>query len=331
MLRKGLYDILIFQVLFESMVFIKHVQVHSFIKSKGLWIFLLGIVICICVYIIVHLTLLTQPVTQEKKDIKPAVLASENQTPTSVPTHTITPTITPTPTHAPLSFAELNTRYGPCVYSPTLMYHHIEDLGGAKLEGHAQLTVGIDYFRKQMEYLKTRGYTTITMQDLINFFDQGTALPTKPILLTFDDGYSDFTSAASILHTLGLQGALFLPTGLVNNPGYLTWNNIKDIAGFGNIYFANHTWSHHSVAASKDIVEKEILLADTQLHDHGFNSAKVFAYPYGNTSANAIQVLNSLNYKLAFTTRQASILCKQQRLELPRLRIGNAQLNAYGL
>lgn len=261
----------------------------------------------------------------KKQDVPPP-------TPTQMPTPAPTPTITPTPTPRPLTFAEMNERYGPCAYAPALMYHHVQTLKEAKAKNQTSLTVAPDTFRSQMEYLKARGYTTIKPTDLIAFFDSGTPLPGKPVLLTFDDGYEDFGSvAAPILREFGFSATAFIPTGLVENPGYLTWGKISELAGWGSVTFANHTWSHRNVATTREVDEKEIGTADKQLADRGLNPSKVFAYPYGFAGATGLEVLGSMNYTLAFTTIPGSTLCRGQRLTLPRIRVGNSSLSAYGL
>lgn len=243
----------------------------------------------------------------------------------------ITPTLTPTPTPRPLTLTEMNERYGPCVYLSTLMYHHVEDLNMAKEKAYSN-TISPEIFRKQMEYLRDQGYTTVKMIDLINFFDAGTPLPQKSILLTFDDGYRDFESKAyPILSEFGFRATVFLATGLMENPDYLSWAKIEEMARSGNILFANHTWSHKNVQAIKEVIEKEIGTADKQLADRGLNSPKVFAYPYGLVSSEAQRFLTSRGYSLAFTTNSGSILCQKQHLQLPRIRIGNSDLSYYGL
>jgi peptidoglycan/xylan/chitin deacetylase (PgdA/CDA1 family) len=252
-------------------------------------------------------------------------------TPTATPTPTQIPTPTPSPTPRPLSFSEMNLLYGPCAYVPVLFWHHIQDMGKAKELGHAQLTVATDVFRNQMQYLRDHGYTTIRPEQLIAFFDTGVPLPPKPILLTVDDGYDDFASdAAPIIREFGFQITIFLPTGLLNNPGFMSWDTVSQL-GTGNFYFANHTWSHHNVNATEAIDEREITTADTQLSQRGLNPAKVFSYPYGFSNNYAIGILERLGYKLAFTTYPGSVQCAKHRFTLPRTRIGNGSLSAYGL
>lgn len=239
-------------------------------------------------------------------------------------------TPTPTPTPQPLTFAEMNSLYGPCVYLPTLMYHHIQEMDVAKEKNQSGLTVTPEVFKAQMQYLKDKDYQTVGFSDLINFFDNGGVVAKKSILITFDDGYDDFyLNALPILKEIGFKASVFIPTGLIDNPGYLIWEQISDASGYG-IYFGNHTWSHKNVFQAKDVIEKEITLADTQLTERGFNQLKVFAYPYGSSNTYSEAVLKKLGYQLAFTTIPGSTQCKKLRYDLQRIRIGNVSITAYG-
>lgn len=247
----------------------------------------------------------------------------------STPIPTVVPSPSPSPTPRPLTFSELNALYGPCVRLPVLMYHHIQSKEAAVAAKQTSLSVYTDVFKSQMEYLKSKNYTTATMTDLVNFFDSGVPIPAKSVLLTFDDGYQDFfTDAYPILSGLQFHATMFVPTGLIQNPGYLTWGEISSMNPW--ILFGNHTWSHKSVLAAASVMEKEISTADTQLSEHSLNSPKVFAYPYGPDNLTSENYLNSLGYKAAFTTTPGNVLCKKQRFNLPRIRIGNTTLSYYG-
>jgi peptidoglycan/xylan/chitin deacetylase (PgdA/CDA1 family) len=183
-----------------------------------------------------------------------------------------------------------------------------------------------------MQYLKDHQYTVITMQSLIDFFDHGTKLAKKPVLITVDDGYDDFANfGVPILREFQYPSTLFTPTGLIQNPGYLTWGKLNEFGHDGTVLVANHTWSHHNMQAGNGLVEHEITIAEKQLKDHGFDAPKVFAYPYGLVGEYAKTVLAREGYLLAFTTQKGDVQCKKQRLILPRFRIGNSQLSAYGL
>lgn len=247
----------------------------------------------------------------------------------SLPIPTSTPSPTPTPTPKPLTFAEMNSLYGPCVRLPVLTYHHVQTKESAVANKQTGLSVYTEIFKEQMQYLKDKGYNVVSMNILSNFFDSGTPVPAKSILITFDDAYSDFyTDAYPILRDLGYPATVFVSTGLINNPGYLNWEQIQQMSG--TILFANHTWSHKNVGVSSDVMQYEISTADLQLTEHGQNSQKIFAYPYGFDSKKAEIYLASLGYKEAFTTIPGNTLCVKQRFNLPRIRIGNVSLSSYG-
>ncbi len=236
----------------------------------------------------------------------------------------------PSPSPKPLTFAEMQALYGPCVSLPTLLYHHVQDAETATANNQKSLTVFTDVFQSHLQYLKDKGYQPVSIEILINFFTNGTLPPPKSVLLTFDDAYADFgTVAFPILQAFGFPATVFVSTGLVDNPGYLDWSQISSMSS--QIFFANHTWSHRSVASNQEILEKEISTADSQLTLHNLNSPKVFAYPYGITDPLVEKYLAEQNYQLAFTTVPGRILCTKKRFDLPRIRIGNGSLASYGL
>lgn len=236
----------------------------------------------------------------------------------------------PTPTLKPISWEELNQKFGPCVRVNVIIYHHIQDEEVAEKNGQKNLSVSPEYFRKHLEYLINSGYKFISPIELVDFFDNGISLGGKLSMITLDDAYEDnYTNAWPILKELGIKAVIFTPTGLVENPGYLSWNQMKEMSG--EVYFANHTWSHQASKATEAVLEREISIAETQLQEHGQDEERIFAYPYGNPSKTVEQILTTTGFKLAFTTRTGNILCKGQRLILPRIRVGNAPLSKFGL
>lgn len=219
-----------------------------------------------------------------------------------------------------------------CADVKVLMYHHVRDAKSAKDRNQTGLNVTPEFFEKHMQYLKDKGYNVIGMDTLINFLDTGAKLPSKPVVITFDDGYEDnYLSMYPILRKFGFKATIFTITGLVENPDYLKWSQIDDMKNSGLVTFANHTWSHHPSSGTKQKQELEIGTANKQLAEKGLNSIKAFAYPYGNSSKNAKEVLQSVGYKIAFTTKHGTKMCSSNRFDLPRVRVGNASLKNYGL
>ena len=296
------------------------------------WIFIGTIILLLGVFIYSHKPVKDKfsEVYDQTKVVNPLITITEPQN--ASPSVSISPTASPSPTVKPLSFAEMNSLYGPCTNLPVLMYHHVEPIDLAKANKRTGLDVPPEMFRSQMEYLNKNGYQSITPSDLVNFFDNGTPMPSKPILITFDDGYVDNGDLAfPIMRELGIKGTIYIPTGLMENFNYLTWAKINEMQSSGMINFGNHTWSHLNVGKNQEIVTKEISTADKQLIDYGLNQVKTFAYPYGLQTKFAENLLSSMGYKLAFTTVPGRIMCKKQRFSLPRIRVGNSNLSNFGI
>ncbi len=245
-----------------------------------------------------------------------------------VPPPAATPQPSPSPSPTPLSFADMTRLYGPCARVAVLMYHHIQPEPEAKEKRQTALSTTPEFFRRHLEYLRQKGYIVIKPAHLARFFATGEKLPEKAAIITLDDGYADaYVYALPILRDMGLAATVFLPTGLVDNPGYLTWNQVSQMQGSSLVEFANHTWSHRSSYGTEAVERREIDTADVQLTERGLNVDKVFAYPYGSPSLVVEKILQQNKYQLAFTTVPGTAHCQARRWELPRIRMGNAPLS----
>ncbi|HET8913789.1 MAG TPA: polysaccharide deacetylase family protein, partial [Ktedonobacteraceae bacterium] len=93
---------------------------------------------------------------------------------------------------------------------PILMYHHISNIVPTDILGHS-LTVNSKNFVAQLDYLQKKHYHTITFNQLFNALYYGAPLPRHPIILTFDDGYTDsYTWALPALKQHGFSGTFYI-------------------------------------------------------------------------------------------------------------------------
>lgn len=82
---------------------------------------------------------------------------------------------------------------------PTLMYHGIRKSTSAQ----NKYVISPDEFESDLKYIKENGYETIVVADLLEYFDNGKALPKKPIMITFDDGcLNNYTYAFPLLKNI---------------------------------------------------------------------------------------------------------------------------------
>ncbi|MBI4395760.1 MAG: polysaccharide deacetylase family protein, partial [Elusimicrobia bacterium] len=81
---------------------------------------------------------------------------------------------------------------------PILMYHKIGDPpAGSKLK---KLWVSVELFRRQMTYLKEKGWNPLHFIELDSLLDRGEPLPEKAVIISFDDGYlNNYENAFPVL------------------------------------------------------------------------------------------------------------------------------------
>jgi hypothetical protein len=101
-----------------------------------------------------------------------------------------------------------------------LTYHSIEPKP-AKKEAPMTLHYRIDpkVFEQQMKYLKDNGYSTITFNTLVHYVKDGTPIPEKSVVLTFDDGWKNqYTYGVPVLKKYGFTGTFFIITKMRTAP-----------------------------------------------------------------------------------------------------------------
>ncbi len=195
---------------------------------------------------------------------------------------------------------------------PILMYHYIRDYTDQTDPIGIGLSVSPVNFQKQLEAIKSAGYHTISLEDFAAH-----KYGTKPIILTFDDGYDDqFTDAFPILQQEGMTGTFFIVKNFVDQPLYMTSWQIGQLKAAG-MEIGGHTIDHKDMA--------------TQTYDNAYKEISggqkgrdpVFAYPSGKYSPSTVLITESLGIKAVVTT-ELGIATDLSNLQLlPRVRMKN--------
>lgn len=209
---------------------------------------------------------------------------------------------------------------------PVLYYHYVGNNPNiADLQRDA-LSISPDKFDEQMKYLKDNGYVTISYDTLYAALKKQTTLPNKAVILTFDDGYIDFYyNAYNILRQYGLSATVFVPTGLIGQPAYLTWPMIKEMHTSGVINFGAHTVHHyHLVPLSSDAASSELMESKKLLQDELGIPINFMAYPYGETNLTIVSLVQKVGYMGAIGTWSGKIQSEGTVYNSPRLRIGGS-------
>ena len=222
------------------------------------------------------------------------------------------------PLHLPARLPARNT------VVPILMYHRINVVTSSTPAESRGLTVHPADFARQMAWLDSRGYRTITQRELFDALICGRRLPRRPIMLTFDDGYRDtFFKASPVLLRLGMEATAYVVTGRISgpDPSFLTWPMLRALEQRG-IEIGSHTIAHRHLPSLSD----RALLADLtssrrKLERRLGHRVPWLAYPFGAYDARVEQAAGRAGYLLATTTRAGVSHSARRPLALRRLRV----------
>ncbi|MDQ6834253.1 MAG: polysaccharide deacetylase family protein [Chloroflexota bacterium] len=214
---------------------------------------------------------------------------------------------------------------------PVLMYHYIRVNPVASDRLGYGLSVTPTDFEAQMGWLVKNGYHTVFPAELTAALTQHAPLPTKPIVLTFDDGYRDFYDQAwPVLKQYGLKSSsavvtTFADKGDQGDLGFMNWNMITELDRSGMVEIASHTQSHPDltktsagqrwaeISRSKEVIEQKL-----------GHHCVAFVYPSGRYDGATLADTKRADYQIAFTTDGGKVRNPQDGsviLQLPRVRV----------
>jgi peptidoglycan/xylan/chitin deacetylase (PgdA/CDA1 family) len=206
---------------------------------------------------------------------------------------------------------------------PVLMYHEIADATATP----SSLAVSPEAFADQIAYLHDGGFTAVTAGALAKILANGAgALPERPVVLTFDDGYADFHSRAlPLLNRYGHTATVFQTTGWIGvelGPRWmLNWRELSEIAEAG-IEIGAHSHEHPELdLLSDDRLLDELEGPKRMLEDKLGLAVPGLAYPFGYWNAKVRRAARQAGYTYAYTVNNAIAASGSDVFTLPRLTV----------
>ncbi len=203
---------------------------------------------------------------------------------------------------------------------PVVMYHSVSKVG------IGDYVVPPKVLEADFEFLKERGYKTVSVEEVANFVIKGAELPEKPILITFDDGfYNNLVYALPLFEKYNFKATVNVVGAFSERENgkkkrscsysYLNEKELAEMAKSGLVEFGNHSYDMHALKGRRGVMRKrgeseqeykEAFTADCKKCGDFVKRAcgaepKVFAYPFGSYSKSTPKLLNALGYNVAFT------------------------------
>jgi peptidoglycan/xylan/chitin deacetylase (PgdA/CDA1 family) len=196
------------------------------------------------------------------------------------------------------------------------MYHKINDAP------ENSVTVAPALFAEQLAQLRDLGYQPVSLDDVLAYYGEGTPLPRRAVLITFDDGNRDnLENAAPVLQRYGFPAVLFVPIGyldgsrplphdehlaargIVNRT--LDWGELAELEATG-IRVESHGIGHRPLADLEvDEAAREVTLSKLRLEERLGRPVRAFAYVKGSEAHYRpvhLSLLRQAGYEVAFTS-----------------------------
>ncbi|NVK18715.1 MAG: polysaccharide deacetylase family protein [Methylocystaceae bacterium] len=186
-----------------------------------------------------------------------------------------------------------------------VMYHRFGE------DDFPATNIRIEQFETHIEEIKKGGYNVIALGELVDKLKKGEDLPDKTLAITIDDGYASiYKEAFPRFKKAGIPFTIFISTDPIDRgyADYLSWEKIREMSDHPLVTIGAHTASHlHMAAASQARVGDEMARSLARLEEKLGYRPDIFAYPYGEASLDAINVVRGFGMKAAFGQHSGAI------------------------
>jgi peptidoglycan/xylan/chitin deacetylase (PgdA/CDA1 family) len=210
---------------------------------------------------------------------------------------------------------------------PILLYHSVSAAGSGRFH---EFVVSPKRFGEQMAYLASEGYTVLTVSAFIKL--RTTAAPERIVILTFDDGYSDFISnALPALTANGFAATIYVPTAYIgrksswlgprsaNGFPIVSWEQITQFVDAG-MECGAHSHTHSELdALPPSLAGTEIVKSKEILEDGLQRRIPSFSYPYGYGNRRLYRMVEAAGYLSACAVGYSASSFSEDAFSLSRL------------
>ena len=181
-----------------------------------------------------------------------------------------------------------------------------------------------ELLKRQLQYLKDNGFTTISLDALADHFTKDKPLPAKSVILTFDDGWENqYTYAFPLLKKYNATATFFIFTNSIDFHHFLTWKEIEEMHKSG-MEIGSHTKSHPYLSKlSPEVLREEIFESKKILESHLGMRITAFATPFGYSSDLVTSLIREAGYTSGRTLYRSVYHTKDDLLKLKSVLISD--------
>ena len=208
---------------------------------------------------------------------------------------------------------------------PILMYHSIDNNGN-----DTKLSVSPESFARQMEFLSKNHYNVVPLGKVISYIKKNEIPPQKTIAITLDDGFhNNYQYAYPVLKKYNIPATLFIIVNRVGNPGFLSWEEIREMSDSGVVTIGSHTKVHFWLLGSDErFLQDEVAGSKKIIEEKIGKKVDFFCYPMGAFDAKSKKAVKDAGYACAVSTSPRGV-APDDLYALKRIRISNSANNLF--
>ncbi len=215
---------------------------------------------------------------------------------------------------------------------PILMYHQVSPRVAPAFRKY---TVTPKELAVQVRWLAAAGYQSIGLDAVLaHQSGQAHVLPSRPVIITFDDGFADCAEyAVPILQARGFTGTFFLVAGLTGRASrwlaeergfaftLLDWPTARALESAG-FQCASHTLTHpHLPRLSAAACRAELHGSRCLLEDELGHEVTDLAYPFGDFDQSVRLLAAEAGYRSACSVQAGFVHADDDALALRRIAV----------
>lgn len=207
---------------------------------------------------------------------------------------------------------------------PVIMYHSIDDN-----YMKTKLSVSPESFARQMEFLHKHKYNVVGLDKIVQYIKNNEPIPPKTLAITFDDGfYNNYEYAYPVLKKYNIPATIFVIVGKIGQPGYVGWEQIKEMADSGIITIGSHTMSHLWLPSmgTKQLLY-ELNKSKEVLEDGLGRDVDLLCYPIGAHNERVQREARQAGYMCAVATNPGPLASADDIYAIKRIRISRTSDN----
>lgn len=217
-----------------------------------------------------------------------------------------------------------------------ITYHHLMEEGEFDVKTQGNLIVSPKRFEEQLKALKKAGYNCIFISNLKDYHEKKASLPKKPLLITFDDGYSsNYDLAYPILKKIDMKATIFVIGNSIRNEknpalgykSFMTWQQAKEMQDSGIIDIQSHTYNLHNTLKEGEFIpamtnrlmvngvkesnkeyekriERDLKLSKHEIEKYVGNKVIALSFPFGSYNGQCCKIAKDIGMDYQFSTSQ---------------------------